>query len=317
MRGRRGRGLPPGLAPETKGARVRGGMGGLPDHPGAEFRPGPVQSPACGRPLQLCRVASVGARACGRTGVALRSRASIRTTSVAMVAVAALGLSAMSWFQCATWRHSLELWSHALEVGSDRSLEAHGNFAQALSKVGLEAEALEQYQAAVRVAPRSSKAACIWPSRWLARGRIKRRSPRCAKRSRLHPTWPMMHYYLGSFLVRLGQRDQAEVSFREAIRLGPGFCDAHRDLGALLAAQGQNDEARYHLETALQIRPNDPVARSNLERFLARQENAHRADKQPPTIPAALPPPKVSSQLPAGNATSASPTLMDTSRIKR
>ena len=75
---------------------------------------------------------------------AIRSRASIRTTSVAMVGVVALGLSAMSWFQCATWRNSLELWSHALEVGADRSLEAHGNFAQALSKVGFEAEAFEQ-----------------------------------------------------------------------------------------------------------------------------------------------------------------------------
>ena len=117
--------------------------------------------------------------------------------------------------------------------------------------------------------------------------------------------------------MRLGQPDQAEVSFREAIRLDPGFCDAHNGLGALLAGRGQNDEARYHLETALQIRPNDPVARSNLERFLAGQENEHRVDKQPPAIPAALPSPKVSSQLPAGNATSASPTLMDTSGIKR
>ena len=125
------------------------------------------------------------------------------------------------------------------------------------------------------------------------------------------------HFYLGRLLMRLGQPDQAEVSFREAIRLDPGFYNAHNVLGALLAGRGQNDEARYHLETALQIRPNDPVLRSNLERFLARQENEHRVDKQPPTIPAALPPPKVSSQLPAGNATSAAPTLMDTSRIKR
>ena len=68
-RGRRGRGLPPGLASETKGAGIRGGLGGLPDHPGTEFRSGPVQYSVCGRPVQLRRVAAVGARACGRTGV--------------------------------------------------------------------------------------------------------------------------------------------------------------------------------------------------------------------------------------------------------
>jgi protein O-mannosyl-transferase len=224
---------------------------------------------------------------------AIRRRASIRTTSVAMVGVVALGLSTMSWFQCATWRNSLELWTHALDVGSDRSLEAHANFALALTKVGLEAEAFEQYQAAVRVAPHSPKA-CMYLADALARqGKNKEAITRMRQAVQAAPDLAMMHYHLGSLLVRLGQPpDQAEVSFREALRLDPGICEAHRDLGVVLALRGQNDEARYHLETALQIRPNDPVARSNLEHFLARQENEHRVDKQPPTIPAALPSPK-------------------------
>jgi Flp pilus assembly protein TadD len=226
---------------------------------------------------------------------AIRSRASIRTTSVALVGVVALGLSTMSWFQCATWRNPLELWTHALEVGSDRSVEAHGNFALALSNVGFEAEAFEQYQAAVRVAPHSPKA-CMALANALARqGKNKEAITTMRQAVQAAPdlaVMAVMHHHLGSLLRWLGQPDQAEVSFREAIRLDPGFCEAHSDLGVLLAAQGQNDEARYHLETALQIRPNDPVVRSNLERFLAGQENEHRVDKQPPTIPAALPSPK-------------------------
>ena len=248
---------------------------------------------------------------------AIRSRASIRTTSVAMVGVAALGLSAMSWFQCATWRNSLELWTHALEVGADRSVEVHGNFALALSNVGFEAEAFEQYQAAVRVAPHSPEANMSLANALARQGKNKEAITTMRQAVQAAPDLAMMHYHLGSLLVRLGQPDQAEVSFREAIRLEPRFCDAHSGLGVLLAGRGQNDEARYHLETVLQIRPDDPVARSNLEHFVAEQKNAHRDDKQPPAIPAALPSPKVSSQLPAGNATSASPTLMDTSGIKR
>ena len=121
---------------------------------------------------------------------AIRSRASIRTTSVAMVGVVALGLSTMSWFQCATWRNSLELWTHALEVGADRSFEAHGNFALALSKVGLEAEAFEQYQAAVRVAPHSPKAYMALAQRAGSPGEEQRGDHQDrAKRSRPHPTW--------------------------------------------------------------------------------------------------------------------------------
>ena len=248
---------------------------------------------------------------------ALKRRASIRITSVAMVGVVALGLCTMSWFQCATWRHSVALWNHALDVGSDRSLEAHGNLALALKQVGFETEAFEQYQAAVRVAPRSSKA-CYYLADELARqGKNEAAIATMREAVRAAPNQAMMHYYLANFSMRLGQPDQALAPFREAIRLDPGFCEAHRDLGVLLAVQGQNDEARYHLETALQIRPNDPEARSYLEQFLVEQENGHRHEKQPPTIPAALPSPKVSSQVPAGNATFASPTLMDRSCTKR
>ena len=246
-----------------------------------------------------------------------RNRASIRTTSVAVVGMVALAFSTMSWFQCATWRNSLELWTHALAVGSDRSVEAHANLALALNDVGFEAEAFEQTQAAVRVAPHSPKAYVLLGNALARQGKNKEAISMMRQAVQAAPDLALTHIYLGSLLMRLGQPDQAEVSFREAIRLEPGNWDGHSDLGLLLATRGQYDEARYHLEKALQIRPNDPVARSNLEHFLAGQENAHRVDKQPPTIPALLPSPKVPSQLPAGNATSASPTLMDTSSIKR
>ena len=204
---------------------------------------------------------------------ALTRRASIRITSVATVGVVALGLSTMSWFQCATWRHSVALWSHALEVGSDRSLEAHGNLALALTSVGLESEAFEQYQAAVRVAPRSAKA-CMYLAESLARqGKNQEAITRMREAVQAAPDQAMMHYQLGSFLMRLDQPDQAEVSLREALRLDPEICEAHRDLGVLLALRGLDDEARHHLVRAIQIRPDDPVARSNLEHFLVEQEN--------------------------------------------
>jgi tetratricopeptide (TPR) repeat protein len=234
-----------------------------------------------------------------------------------MVGVVALGLCTMSWFQCATWRHSVALWNHALDVGSDRSLAAHGNLALALKQVEFETEAFEQYQAAVRVAPRSSKACYYLADELARRGKNEEAIATLREAVQAAPDQAMMHYYLASFSMRLGQPDQALVPLREAIRLDPGFCEAHRDLGALLAVRGQNDEARYHLVRALQIRPNDPEARSYLEQFLVEQENGHRHEKQPPTIPAALPSPKVSSQVPAGNATFASPTLMDRSCTKR
>ena len=144
---------------------------------------------------------------------AIRSRASIRTISVAMVGVVALGLSAMSWFQCATWRNSLELWTHALEVGSDRSVEAHANFALVLSNVGFEAEAFEQAQAAVRVAPHSPKAYMYLADALARQGKNKEAITMMRQAVQAAPDMAVTHFYLGSLLMRLGQPDQAEVSF--------------------------------------------------------------------------------------------------------
>ena len=121
---------------------------------------------------------------------AIRSRASIRTTSVALVGVVALGLSTMSWLQCATWRNSLELWTHALEAGSDRSFEVHRNFALARAKWGLRLKHLSRPKRRCGLHRTHPTRTGHWPARSLARGRTKRRSPRCAKPSRPHPTWP-------------------------------------------------------------------------------------------------------------------------------
>jgi Flp pilus assembly protein TadD len=128
-------------------------------------------------------------------------------------------------------------WNHALDVGSDLSPEAHGNLALALTSVGLESKALEQYQA-VGVAPRSAKA-CMYLAESRARqGKNKEAIVRMREAVQAASDQAMMHYHLASFLMRLGQPDQAMVPFCEAIRLEPGFCEAHRDLGVLLALRG-------------------------------------------------------------------------------
>ncbi len=120
----------------------------------------------------------------------LKRRASVQITSIAVVGVTAVGLGAMSWYQCATWRHSVALWDHALEVGSDRSLEAHGNLAQALGMVGLEREALEQYEAAVRVAPRSAKACMYLAESLRATGKRMKPWRGCAWLLKMPPKTP-------------------------------------------------------------------------------------------------------------------------------
>ena len=154
----------------------------------------------------------------------LKDGALVRYAALAFSAVVVLGLCVMSWFQCATWKHSVSLWNHALEVGAGRSLEAHGNLALALSSVGLEDEALEQYQAAVRVAPRSAKA-CMYLAESLARhGKQEEAVARMRQAVQDAPDTGLMHYYLGNFLMRFQKKDEAETAPAQGLATGPGNC---------------------------------------------------------------------------------------------
>ncbi len=242
---------------------------------------------------------------------ALASRRTTRIISAAGMAVLALGFCTMSWYQCATWRHSVALWDHALEVGSDRSLEAHGNLALALSMVGLESEALQQYEAAVRVAPHSTKA-CMYLAESLARqGRNDEAIGRMRQAVQNSPESAVMHYYLGSFLMRFGKNEEAEASLRQSLRLDPDNSHAHRDLGVLLALREFDDEARQHFLKALEIQPDDSVAQSNLQQLRVDQAEKRTRAKPPHPAPSPRPARRRSAQARAANPTSVAPAPLE------
>ena len=54
---------------------------------------------------------------------AVRERRWAATACWAVVGPLAIGLLIASWYQTATWRHSLALWDHALEAGQGQSVD--------------------------------------------------------------------------------------------------------------------------------------------------------------------------------------------------
>jgi Tfp pilus assembly protein PilF/peroxiredoxin len=62
---------------------------------------------------------------------------------------------------------------------------------------------------------------------------------------------------LGISYIRKKDLQQAEASFREAIRLNPDYARAHANLGTLLAQKGQLTEATGHFQQALAGNPKD------------------------------------------------------------
>ena len=71
----------------------------------------------------------------------------------------------------------------------------------------------------------------------------------------------------------------AELHYREAIRLWPGYGEAHNNLAILLQQRGELTEAEEHYRAALEARPEDPEAHYNyalLLRTAGRGEDAER-----------------------------------------
>ena len=67
-----------------------------------------------------------------------------------------------------------------------------------------------------------------------------------------------------SWLVAKGDRDEAIVEFREALRINPDLGDVHRDLGEALLAGGDKVGAIAELRAALRLKPEDSSARDQL-----------------------------------------------------
>jgi len=81
---------------------------------------------------------------------------------------------------------------------------------------------------------------------------------------RLLPDYARTHVRLGLALAGQGQTDAAAAAYGEALRVMPDYAPAHVNLGSLLLGQGRYDEAVRVLEEALRIEEDQPEAHSNL-----------------------------------------------------
>ena len=68
-------------------------------------------------------------------------------------------------------------------------------------------------------------------------------------------------------LVQQMKLPEAELRYREAIRLNPRYKNAHLRLSTVLAAQGKFDGAKHHIAEVLRMDPDNRAARQIRERI--------------------------------------------------
>jgi tetratricopeptide (TPR) repeat protein len=217
----------------------------------------------------------------------------------ALAAAAALVLAACATTarsQTETWRNSLTLWQHAVDVTSNNAYaqynlgvvlvqagrvdegiarfrealridpgyaDVHIDMGNALSDRGAADEALAEFATVVRLRPDYADARVAYGNLLRARGRNDDAIVQYREALRLDSTLASAHNELGNALTSEGQFADAMTEYTQAVRLAPGFAEAHNNVGAALARAGKSEQAIGEFLEALRLKPGDATFHYN------------------------------------------------------
>jgi protein O-mannosyl-transferase len=190
--------------------------------------------------------------------------------SVGVLAVVALTACASQ--QTTHWRDSEALWKRAVNCTSQNN-RAHCNLAGELLRLKKFPEAIDEFEAALKIEPGDAASYCGLGEAFLRLGQGDKAVEQYETAVRLKPDYSKAHSNLGVALARQGRFDEAIARYKEALRLQPDYVDAHVNFGNALARLKRYNEAIAQYEAALAIDPNRNEARQNLKivRFRAKQ----------------------------------------------
>jgi tetratricopeptide (TPR) repeat protein len=94
----------------------------------------------------------------------------------------------------------------------------------------------------------------------------------------LVPNHPIYHATLGWAYSALGLLPDAEIHWKEAVRLNPDLADVRNNLGVVLYLQGKLDEAVAQYREAARLQPDNANVRKNLDTVLAAQAHPEKAE---------------------------------------
>ncbi|HEV3136312.1 MAG TPA: tetratricopeptide repeat protein, partial [Pirellulales bacterium] len=182
--------------------------------------------------------------------------------------------------QTTHWRDSESIWRHA--VANAPSAKAHLSLADALDKQGNQAEAMEQYRAALALTlvPASAPTSDL-----IRRDVYTRMGDLHAKQRRadeaigdyrralaINPESFVIHNNLGEILATRGNLDEATAEYRQAIKYAPQIAACVVNLGLVYWRQGKLADAIACYEQARALDPDVPLARDALGHSRAENE---------------------------------------------
>jgi Flp pilus assembly protein TadD len=179
--------------------------------------------------------------------------------------------------QLSYWRNSETLFSRAIAVTKDNFL-AHNNLGVALATKNRQAEALANFQEAIRINPRWADLHNNLGNVLRQTGRFQEALVEYRKAIQLNPNLPAAHKNSGEVLVELGRFQEAVDQLSQAARLDSTDPWAHWEMADALLKQGYDAEAIDQLRETLRLEPDDFQVLTFTAHVLAADENPEVRD---------------------------------------
>ena len=253
--------------------------------------------------VYLPLIGVIGLAVAGAGAAIERLKESRRPYAFGTIAVVCVLLAVQSHRYAGIFRDEKTLWTYTVQ-NNPGAVVARNNLAKVLVDAGRVQEGMVQYEAALRIDPRSPGAHANLGNVLIQSGKLAEGMAHEEEALRLKPDYaaaysnlgnaflqsgklaeavaryeealkfdagnPLTHANLGNALLQAGRTETAIAQFELALRGQPTTAaDIQASLGVALARMGRVGEAIEHGEAALRLKPDDARAQYNLACTLA------------------------------------------------
>jgi protein O-mannosyl-transferase len=206
---------------------------------------------------------------------ALASELQCRILALAGCAVV-IALAWCAHIQASYWRNGESLWRHTLGV-TPRNFFAHDGLGQFLLNHGRVDEAIDQFEAALKIAPDFDRAETNLMAALTKKGSTDDTIARLQTLVRQYPNDAQGYYSLGNALLKKGDSQDAMAAYEKALAIQASYPAAHYNIGIALDQNGRIDEAIGHYQQAVKEDPHYAEAYSLLGNDLLRKTRVDEA----------------------------------------
>ena len=178
-------------------------------------------------------------------------------------------LAVLTFRQARVYRNEDTLWRDTL-AKNPACFMCHTNYGHSLYARGRVAEAIEHFEASLRIKPDNVPSLLNLARVEEERGRYDEAIARLRAALDIDPTDTTVLVNLGAVYTKAGRYEDAMAQYEEALRNpSPDDYLAHNGLGVALIRTGHTAEAVEHFREAVRLNPRFWKGRANLERALA------------------------------------------------